>query len=162
MKKLQKLGAASRAPPLPTKNPPAVLGPRAGIPPPQRHQTQQRVKFRTLHLQIRTILIVAAALRNTLHTTENKQQHSFLIDSKFANFGPQKKSPAPPKFPARPYSFDAPHYLTHSIHRENPGATGPTTSYASFHESRITNPDLLVTHHSPMCTARFACPCRLC
>jgi len=102
MKKLQKLGAASRAPPLPTKNPPAVLGPRAGIPPPQRHQTQQRVKFRTLHLQIRTILIVAAALRNTLHTTENKQQHSFLIDSKFANFGPQEKNLPPGQLPRAP------------------------------------------------------------
>jgi hypothetical protein len=155
MKKLQKPRAASLAPPLPTKYPPTVLGPRAGIPPPQRHQTQQRVKFRTLHVQIRTIVIVAAAIRNTLQTTENKQQHSFLSDSKFANFGPQQKT-------SRPANFPAPHYLTRSIRRENPGATGPTTSYASFHESRITNPDLLVTHHSPMFTARFACPCRLC
>lgn len=108
MKKIQNpRDAASLAPPPPTKNTPTALRPRAEILPPQRHQIQQCVQFHTPDSKTTHVSNPRLEIKNTLQITENKQQHPFLIDSNFAEIGPQR-SPAPPKSPAPQYQLRPP------------------------------------------------------
>ena len=76
----------------PAKNRPGAFHHGAEMRPPSRQKHNNPQVSGRWSVEIRTILIYSPAIKNTLQTTENKQQSPFLICSVFAKYGASRNS----------------------------------------------------------------------